>query len=150
MKTEETVHHIRLLNGDEIIGELVETTNSELLISKPMVVSEKEDPNTNISTIILSKYVLFEDDSAIPFQRNHVVTCTKVLPEIKKYYYNSVEFNNRFSEPVIRKEISRINNLMEGMLKAKNEAAVLEMAELDEETEDIRVITATHSSNTIH
>lgn len=144
------VRHIRLTNGDEIIGELIETTNNQLMISKPMVVSEREDPNTNISTIILSKYVLFDNDSVIPFNRSHVITCTDVLPEIRKYYYNSVEFNNRFTESIIRREISRINSLMEGMLKMNERASTAMLEEDLEEDPEIKVIITAYSSNTIH
>jgi hypothetical protein len=43
MAAQSPVKHIRLINGDEIIGELFKLKKDEVLIKKPMVVSERED-----------------------------------------------------------------------------------------------------------
>jgi hypothetical protein len=134
--------HLRLVNADEIIGELDYIDEKEIALKKPLVVSEREDPDSKVSTIMLSKYVLFEDNIAIPFSRNHVVTSTNVLDEIKRYYYNSLEFNEKYSEPSIKKEISRINDMMETMLLGKPVADPIE-------DDQIRII-FTPSSNTLH
>ena len=110
------VVHLRLINSDEIIGELTGTTDDMLLIQKPMLVSEVTDDKTKLSTIVLSKYVLFDENQEIPFKKVHVVTQTHILEEIKSYYYNSLNYNARFVEPVIKKELAKVNNIMKGIL----------------------------------
>lgn len=111
------VYHLRLINGDEIIGELTGATEESLLIQKPMLVSEITDDKTRMSTIVLSKYVLFDDNQEIPFKKIHVVTQTHILEEIKNYYYNSIKYNARFVEPVIKRELIKVNGNMQDMLE---------------------------------
>ncbi len=40
-----------------------------------------------------------------------------ILDEIKSYYYNSIEYNARFVEPIVKQELSKVNLIMEGILK---------------------------------
>lgn len=110
--------HIRLVNGDELIGELESTSNTEIMLKRPMLVSEVTDEKTKIATIVLSKYILFDDDQVFPFSKTHIVTQTNILDEIKSYYYNSIEYNSKFVEPVIRQELSKVNKVMENILRA--------------------------------
>ena len=115
------VVHLRLINSDEIIGELSGTTNTEILIQKPMLVSEVTDEKTKMSTIVLSKYVLFEDNQVIPFKKLHIVTQTGILDEIKSYYYNSLKYNAKFVEPVVKKELAKVNEVMQTIMDQEHD-----------------------------
>ena len=154
MKTADTIH-MRLVNGDEIIAELHEITDNEIRVMKPMVVSEKEDPRSKTGTIILSKYVLFNDEEYVGFQRIHVVTLTDVMEEIKSYYKNSVDYSTKVIEPIVKREIMKVNNMMEQILYPREELEIpvqgLEprARPVEKPDDDIRII-YTPSSNTIH
>lgn len=146
-KMDNPVVHLRLVNQDEIIGELEGTSNTELFILKPMMVTEVTDSKTQISTIVLSKYVLFDNEKAIHINKNHVITTTGMMDEIKSYYYNSLEYNTRFVEPVVRQELMKVNHVMEKILK--QEAAALIQRPLKDDQEDtLRYVSP--GSNTMH
>jgi len=149
------VVHMRLCNGDEIIGELSGSSNTEYLIMRPMMVSEVTDDKTHISTIILSKYILFDENQVIPFNRSHVITQTRILDEIKSYYYNSIQYNTKFVEPIVRQELVKVNLIMEGILKqtASMENVVIRRSNRyneDEEpiSQDIKIVVP--GSNTVN
>lgn len=116
MKETPTPIHIRLINSDEIIGEFIGETDTEVQIKRPMMVSEVTDDKTKVSTIVLSKYILFDDNQVFPLSKNHIITKTNILDEIKNYYYNSLEYNNKFIEPTILREITKVNDMMQNML----------------------------------
>jgi hypothetical protein len=136
--------HYRLCNGDEIIAEFVGETETEIQIKRPMVVSEVTENKSNISTIVLSKYILFDDNKVFSISKNHVITKTNILDEIKKYYYNSLEYNTLFVEPSVLNEISKVNQMMERMIKdaeATSEDKVIHFpSKMSEEDQDDRFL----------
>jgi hypothetical protein len=119
-----------------------------------MVVSEKEDENTKISTVVLSKYVLFEEEKAISFRRDHIVTLTDVIDEIRSYYYNSLEYNRRFVEPLVHAEITKVNAVMETVLAHHADELLMGDMEptddlIDEVKHRVKVVYVPFS-NTVH
>jgi hypothetical protein len=136
--------HIRLINSDEIIGELQETTNDNIIIKKPMVVSEITDPKTNHTNVVLSKYVLFDNNEDVTLSRNHIITMTGVLKEIGEFYYNSIEFNAIHLEPKIVSNIASVNQNMRNYLNQSVEEVVVSNAG------DKLAINYHPISNTIH
>jgi hypothetical protein len=154
MAAQSPVKHIRLINGDEIIGELFKLKKDEVLIKKPMVVSEREDEATKISTVVLSKYVLFEEEKAISFRRDHIITLTDVLDEIRSYYYNSLEYNKRFVEPLVQAEIVKVNEVMSAVLQQHtNELLMGEMEPSDDLVDEVKAnvkVVYVPFSNTVH
>lgn len=154
MVAKSPVKHIRLVNGDELIGELFKLKRDEVLIKKPMVVSEKEDEKTKVSTVVLSKYVLFEEEKAISFRRDHIVTLTDVIDEISSYYYNSLEYNRRFVEPLVHAEITKVNEVMETVLAQHADVLLLGNMEptddlMDDVKQNVKVVYVPFS-NTVH
>jgi|SRR3990170_2774093 len=113
------VKHLRLVNGDELIVELSGSTDNTVLVKKPMLVSEVTDSKTKLSTIVLSKYIMF-DDTDISLSKNHIVTQSNVLDEIRSYYYNSIEYNKLFLEPAIKNELAKVNHIMKNMIRMKS------------------------------
>jgi hypothetical protein len=151
MAAQSPVKHIRLINGDEIIGELFKLKKDEVLIKKPMVVSEREDEATKISTVVLSKYVLFEEEKAISFRRDHIITLTDVLDEIRSYYYNSLEYNKRFVEPLVQAEIVKVMSAV--LQQHTNELLMGEMEPSDDLVDEVKAnvkVVYVPFSNTVH
>jgi len=157
MPEHQHVTHLRLVNGDEVVGELSGITNTEILIKKPMLVSEVTDERTKMSTIVLSKYVLFDENQDIHFSKSHVITKTHILDEIKVYYYNSIQYNTKFVEPVVKQELSKVNHVMENLLRQAAFEPILvrrpsKMSEtyFDDEREDDGGRILVPGSNTLH
>lgn len=113
--------HIRLINGDEILCEVVKNTAKDVTVRRPMVVSEKTDAKTKASIITMSRYVMFNGDTDTKIQKPHVVTMTTVLNEFQTYYFNSIEYNSRFVEPQVLDQIAYVNEVMESALTDPNE-----------------------------
>lgn len=136
------VIHIRLINQDEIIGQIFNEDDNRIFIRNPLIVEEKMDSKTNQSMVVLSRYILFHD-VPIEFKKTHIVTFSGVLPEIEDYYFNSLEYNRKIIEPRILGEIRRINETMASYLTEPEE----------EEDSETLMVPAGHlilSSNTVH
>lgn len=135
------VIHIRLINQDEIIGQIYTEDDTRVFIRNPLIVEEKIDAKTNQSMVVLSRYILFHD-VPIEFKKTHIVTFSGVLPEIEDYYFNSLEYNRKIIEPKILGEIRRINATMVSYLTDEEEDEI--------ETMTVPVEHLVLSSNTVH
>lgn len=136
-----TVFHIRLLNGDEILTEIIDTTKTTIDVNDPYVLDEVKS-SSGQTTIILTKYLLTKDNkNAVRLNRNHIITISEAHEEIERYYQNSRTFNKDIETQKIQ-EIKRVNDLMEGILNTNQDVIVLKNVHKD------RVID--YSSNTVH
>lgn len=138
--------HLRLINADEIIGEYVEDTDREVIVSRPMIVTEIEDPNTKSTNVVLSKYVLFNDDDRLSLKKEHIITMTGVIKEIGEFYYNSMEYNSKFLETKIVDNIANVNKNMKSILDQSNESVIVEDEEIPTSVRKVYY----YASNTIH
>lgn len=150
------VIHLRLINADEIIGELDKIEDEKIYLRKPMIVDEREDPKSKTVSIVLTRYLLCDKSISIPFRSEHIITQTGVLPEISEFYFNSLEYNERFMEPQILSDIEKTNTAMREFLEEDSEVLankilnVLDQLEGTKETKDDLRIVMVPSSNTIH
>jgi hypothetical protein len=153
------VIHLRLVNSDEVIGELEKVEDNLVYIKRPMIVDEREDSHSKNVNIVLTKYVLFNSNTSVPFKVEHIITRTNVLPEISTFYFNSIKYNEKFIEPLIVKDIQKTNDMIEEFLNYEeflaSEEAQLALNEdvttigLKPDEDDVRIILIP-SSNTIH
>lgn len=123
------VFHIRLINGDEILTEIVnEDTTAGIICLHPYVIEELKS-ETGHSTIILSKYLLTPDtENALLLKRDHIVTKTSVHDEIIKYYENSKIYNKQIEEQKIA-EIKRVNDVLVGINNQIQEKVIIKNVE---------------------
>lgn len=110
----ENIQHIRLINGEEIIGDIVDYYDNKILISCPLVVSEKLTP-AGKSAVVLTKYIPFSANNICEISNNHVITITDLHEEMIRYYYHSLRFSYVSEENMI-KEIQAVNIMMEASL----------------------------------
>ena len=150
------VIHLRLINADEIIGELDKVEDEKVYLRRPMIVDVREDPKTRSVNIILTRYVLCDKKASIPFKAEHIVTNTGVLPEISEFYFNSLEYNERFLEPQIIGDIEKVNHSMREFLDEDSEViahkildALDHLQDPKDSKDDLKIVMVP-SSNTIH
>jgi len=124
------VIHLRLVNSDEVLGELEKVENDIIYLKRPMIVDEHEDPRTRNVNIVLTKYILFNTSESIPFKAEHVITKSNVLPEISDFYFNSIEYNEKYLEPTIVKDIQKTNEMIRQLLDFADEVEVLQRPDL--------------------
>jgi hypothetical protein len=110
----ENIQHIRLINGEEIIGDIIDYYDNKLLISCPLVVSEKMTPGGK-SAIVLTKYMPFATTNICEISTNHIITTTDLHEEMIRYYHHSLRFSFVHEENMI-KEIQSVNIMMEASL----------------------------------
>ncbi len=98
--------HFRLVNQEEILGQLVDETDYEVHILNPYIVVEGAE------NIILSKYVPFQEDQTVRISRTHIITMTNLHPEMIRYYENTKIVGKSASETAI-KGLAAVNEQME-------------------------------------
>ena len=100
------VKHFRLVNTEELLGELINTTNDNYSIKNPFIVVDGP------SQIVLQKYVPFSEDQTIEIKKIHVITIAELHPEMIRYYYNSIDLGKNQSHLSLR-GLEKINDEME-------------------------------------
>lgn len=154
------VVHLRLVNSDEVLGELEKIEDDKVYLIRPMIVDEREDPRTKGVNVVLTKYILFNTSKSVPFKIEHIITQSNVLPEISDFYFNSIEYNERFLEPAIVKDIAKTNDMIREFLDYQPEMIGGESADYalndveptvhsEKSDNQVRIIVYP-SSNTIH
>ncbi len=107
------VQHLRMINGDEIIGFVIGETKSHMTIDYPMVVVSVSDEKG--SYIALQKYIPFSKEKMCNLQKAHIIAATELHPEIEKYYYLTLRLHNG-SEHKMVNFIRQANHNMEQAL----------------------------------
>lgn len=108
--TPQLIVHLKLINGDEIIGEFLgETQKGQYLIKDPLIVQEQVDIMTGNIGLVLNKYVWFETKSEVLFKKLHVLSVVPIFNELVELYQNSLEYNN-----------SHVNTLLKNVTNASS------------------------------
>jgi hypothetical protein len=107
----QNIQHIRLINGDEIIGDVVNRTETNLTIDHPLVVQEREDQYGQTG-LVLVKYLPFAEIDTIMLSMQHVICFSSLHPVIEQYYFNSLKQSDYSSQALID-QLLTINQTME-------------------------------------
>lgn len=107
------IRHFRIINGDEVIGEIEKETSIELSIKNPLVVVEMPE------IITLAKYVPFSENQTINIKKSHIIAITEIHEEMIRYYKNTLILSKDSSLLSI-KGLSNVNEQMEDYLANRN------------------------------
>jgi len=79
---------LKLSNGDELIARFASLTESQITISKPMLMVLGQDPRTGQPGIQIVPFWMVggEKDGKYPINRNHVLCMVKANAEAAKGY----------------------------------------------------------------
>jgi len=111
---------VKLLNGDELVGILSSETEHTVNIENPLVVEEQYNPDDGTSNIILTSYIPFSKSHQIlNFSKFHVIQILPVIDEVKRYYINSVTYNQSYVSDNIKSKLSAVNDYMEKKMEQK-------------------------------
>lgn len=136
----DNIQHLRLINGEEIVGNIIGETEYSILLDNPLIVEEKSDEFG--STLLLTKYIPFSKTKICELSKSHIITFNELHPELIRYYHNSLKFN-RDTELRMVDEIARVNEVMEQVLKSQPQGS----AEFERKLNISRI---SSSSNTVH
>ena len=110
----ENIQHIRLINGEELIGDVIDYYDNKILVSYPLLVDERMSTSGK-SAIVLTKYIPFSTTNMCELMNTHVITITDIHEEMVRYYKHSLRFSHVHEENMI-KDIQSVNVMMESSL----------------------------------
>lgn len=125
-----SIYHLRLVNGDEIITKVTKKTKTLTYVYEPLFVEEIKNPETGQSSILLTKYLL-SDDNLATFNNAHVISFSSVNKSIEKYYHVSLEYNKKFIEGQKLNEIEKVTKFMNGLVNKNPEEKTLILKKTD-------------------
>jgi hypothetical protein len=114
---EPKIQHLRLINGDEIIGVVLNESKTSILVDQPLVVFQQESENG--SFLALRKYIPYSSENIINLQRGHVIATTDLHKDIIKYYFLSLKVS-KYQDDIVLKSIQNTNYMLEQLLASKN------------------------------
>lgn len=99
---------LKLVNGDEIIGDMsignIESKTIEIM--NPLVIETK--PNTNGAiAFVLNKYISFSCDNKITININNIIAMSNISEDMEKYWKANVEYIRNVMTPVMESNIRR-------------------------------------------
>lgn len=111
MKNE--VVHIRLLNGDELVGQIMDQTKSSLTVRNPLSVEIHDEEAGRV--VVLVKYSPYAKIPMITLQKKHILTSQAVHEEMVRHYVLSLRLAGRADRYTVE-SLRAINKVMEQAL----------------------------------
>ena len=142
-----SIYHVRLITGEELLGEWLGTTEEteEIVIKTPMSMSDAGQHGTN--GLILTRYTTFDAVEVVSFKPEHVISLAPVIDEMAEYYNLSVEYTNKVARKAVMHELNEINRTLRGILHGEQN----KLDFLDEISDPMALaFSHTYSSNTHH
>lgn len=140
----QNIQHLRLVNGEELVGDIIGETDYSILLDNPLIVEEKVDDMG--STLLLTKYIPFAKTKICELSKSHIITYNELHPELIRYYYNSLKLS-KDSEKRMVDEIARVNDLMEQVFSGKDTSSTKDSFDT---SYNLNVSRISKSSNTVH
>lgn len=107
------IQHVRLVNGDELIGDVIIDDHDAIVISHPLLVDEVS--NELGDAMVLNHYIPLSENTACKIKKIHVVTMTDLHPIMQEHYELSLQTTGRLTERILG-EIDRVNQAMKALL----------------------------------
>lgn len=107
------VQHIRLINGDEIIGSVLGEGSDNITVDHPLVVCVETTEGG--SYLALKKYLPYSKENIINLQKGHVIAVADLHSDIIKYYFLSLRYS-KLNEDNALKTIQALNDSIERAL----------------------------------
>lgn len=103
--------HLKLLNKEELLSEVKIKNSKEIILINPMIVDEIKNLQTGQSSIVLSLYLL-NDNQQATMNKDKIVLMTEVNLPIQEYYTNSLIYNKKY---IINNKLNEISRVNEGL-----------------------------------
>lgn len=112
---------LKLINGDEIIGEREPIDGPFVRVGNPLVVEEVMNLDGS-HNVVLTSYVPFsKEHHFLDFKQEHVIQVLNVVPEAERFYHNSVIYNQKYLARLMEERLRATNESMEASMVATEE-----------------------------
>jgi hypothetical protein len=109
------IKHIRLINGEEVIAEVLEPLDSQTVcVTNPMLVSEQSTDDGGYQAVLVS-YVPFSVSKTIFLKNDHIITISDLHKEMERHYHYSLKLTCIANTRMI-KQIAAVNDAMQSAL----------------------------------
>jgi hypothetical protein len=108
------IQHIRLINGDEIIGDVLDIYLDKVLISCPLIVTERMSTTGKPATV-LTKYLPFSSNEVCEISLSHIIVIADIHEEMMKFYFHSLRISNEYEEQMLS-QVKEANIRMEASM----------------------------------
>lgn len=105
------IQHIRLINGEEIIGDIVSEDDCQIWVEGALAV-QSASTTSGRSAVVLNKFVPFSNSNLCCLSRQHIICTSELHDVIKQYYHNSLYFSVQSTNSLIE-ELIEVNTIME-------------------------------------
>lgn len=96
-----SVFYLKLVTGEEIIGETVRMGEGRVAVSDPMTLEYGEGDGRRL--VYMGRYNPFVEDKTIVLDRTSVVWMRPVTVEVVEYYRSSLDYAKKVSDENFRK-----------------------------------------------
>lgn len=118
----DNIYHIKLINGDDILGAVVSEDEKFAYISDPMKISESGE--NGFTSMILNKYMPFSQEPIINIPISYIMVIKKIDPDFAIYYHRTLEYHQKYITRLTHDNIVEANITMERLLSDENDQFV--------------------------
>lgn len=111
---------LKLVNGEEVIGEIENSANQQYIIRNPLLVEVTSD-GSGMYGMILVNYCPFSDVNTVEIDINNVVSKYKINDSLQEYYLKSVEYCRKHYDIRFTKSIAKAISYLDSILENLNE-----------------------------
>ena len=115
--------HIKLITGEDLLGNVDDHTKDSVLINSPFVVEERTNSSTGSTVMVLAPYAAYGTSQDIWFQDTHILFMTVASDEYHKFYLASKKYNDKYLQPAQMKELNKIVDAMESAVDKRAHAS---------------------------
>ena len=111
--------NVKLINGTEIVGELISTEDNTLLVIKnPCTIAWKT--TSTGESMNLYRYNAYSLDGNVVFNMNQVISIYDVFDHLVKYYIQFITLSN-LNANVIKDQLDKSTSFLNKLIDIKNE-----------------------------
>ncbi len=100
-----TVSIIKLVNGTEIVGNVLDDDGNVVIINDPLQINYRQRNNSNLPSISLHRYNPFSNSTCSIFNGKDILSIDLPLPGMVKYYDVSIKYIREEVDKLISEEL---------------------------------------------
>jgi len=112
---------IKLVDGTELLGEIVDDTPTTVTVSEPLAVNMSYARPGAFPMITLHRYSFFIGNKEVKFKKEHVLTITDTRPGVDTFYINTLKNQEEIVDKAFETSLSITTSEMMDDLQSNNE-----------------------------
>lgn len=96
---------IRLVDGTEVVGKIVQEDQNVMMIKDPLQINYRQRPDS-LPAVYLHRYIPFSGSDTLEFKKAHILNQVKPLSNLEKYYSAVLKTLNESIDSAINQELA--------------------------------------------